>query len=105
MDEALWLIPSLHGSLWLSGDQLAVGRQVGVMAAQMDATLQARPPLIVEGHHITIHDIREAVELRDLQEFGPQLYDAAFRFHNVHVERKHLHVCLCLCEPDQKSTR
>lgn len=103
MDEALWLVPSLSSFLWLSSDQLAVGRQVGVMATQMDATLQARPPLVVEGHHVAIHSIGEAVELWNLQGFGPQLYDAAFGVHDVHMERKHLHVRLCLCEPGQKT--
>lgn len=102
MDEALRLVPSLRSSLWLSCDQLAVGWQVGVVATQMDATLQARPPLIVEGHNIAIHSIREGIKFGNLQGFGTQLYDAAFRFHNVHMERKHLHVCLCLCEPGQK---
>lgn len=104
MDEALRLVPSLCSFLWLSGDQLAVGWQVGVLATQKDATLQARPPLIVEGHHIAIYSIREAVEFRNLQGFGPQLYDAAFRFHNVHMKRKHLHICVCLSEPGPKKT-
>lgn len=94
MDEALRLVPSLGGFLWIPGDQLAVGWQVGVMVAQMDTTLQARPPLIMEGHHIAINGIREAVEFRNLQGFRPELYDAAVRFHNVHMERKHLHVSL-----------
>ncbi len=105
MDEALRFVPSLCSFLWLSCDQLAVDWQVGVVATQMDATLQARPPLIVEGHNVAIHSIREAIKFRNLQGFGTQLYDAAFRFQNVHMERKQLHVCLGLCEPGQKNMR
>lgn len=77
--------------------------QVGVMAIQMDATFQVRLLLIVKGHHIAIHSIGEAVEFRNLQGFGPQLYDATIRFQNVHMERKHLHVCLCLSKPGQNT--
>lgn len=75
---------------------------MGVMATQMDATLQTRPLLIVEGHHIAIDSIGEAVEFGNFQEFGAKFYDAAFRFHNIHTERKHLYVRLSLCEPAQK---
>lgn len=103
MNKALRLVPSLDGFLWLSCDELAMSRQVRVMSTDLDVTFEARPLFIVEGHHIAINNIREAIELRNLQGFGPQLNDTAVRLSNVHMERKQLHVCLCLSESDKNT--
>lgn len=102
MDESLRLIPSPCGFLWFPCDQLTVGWQMGVVTIQMDTTIQAWPAFIVEGDHISIHSIREAVELGNLQGFWPQPNDGALRFHNFYMDGKDLHVCLCLCESDVK---
>lgn len=74
---------------------------MGILDTDVNAAFYARPPFIVEGHHIAVDSIREAVESRHLQTFGPQPDDAAFRFHNLHMEGKHLHICLCLGKPRQ----
>lgn len=102
VSKALRLISSLGDFLWFTGDQLAVGWQMAVVVIQMDATLQIRPPLVMEGHHIPINSVGEAVELRNLERFRSQFNNAAFRFHDVNVERKDLHVRLCVGEPGPK---
>lgn len=102
MDKTLRLVPSLGGFLWLTRDQLAMGWQVCVVVDEMDATLQVGPPVVAEGHHVAVDDIREAVEFRNLQGFWSQSYDATVGFCDFHVQREHLHVCLSFCEPEER---
>lgn len=97
--EEAKLIASLGGFTWCSSNQMAFSWQVGVTVAEMDVTLQARPPFIVEGHHIATHSTREAIEFRYLQWQRPKFYDTAIWLHNIHMERKQLHECHCVIKP------
>lgn len=76
--------------------------QVSVLASQNDATHQSGAPLIMEGHNIVVQVIRQTVKVSNCQRFGSELYDVAVRFHDDHLEKELLNICLAVSEPGQK---
>lgn len=76
--------------------------QVGVLASQSDATHQSGAPLILEGHNVVVQAVRQTVKVSDCQRFGSELYDAAVRFHDDHIEEELFDIRLCVSEPGWK---